>query len=487
MSHPNDAFAEDIVFIFNECKRIRDMGRDVFKELPKEDALCRLPHPSGRGMMLCGRKAYNRVGKLADEAGRRADLSRRVTHQTLRRPTENILVRRFVVEGREIDKSQVDRLFSAIAKKAIKSCEDRTYFIPCVLMTAQDPNIISVGPVVFHNRANFRRKLRHLIRHCGGDETENQRRKHVRWLMANAVRFYRQFNWVADVKVIGCDKETSADVAERAVTSALDCLHLVLGPQATDRMRIGGPALRHDKRSRLSVDSNNEMHSSLSSSWSGQSNFPDGWSKGLDSPYIVHFLSLCGLALETAVNPMLKRPVSRRFLDAAQWFGEACRDSNSATRVIKYVIAIERMIVTNEKNDKRKESKIKNDNKNEETINSDDCGDRVAHLFRELVSSLCCDKVTAHDRQIWRDEARQIYTLRSNLVHGSMSPGDPDIDLGVRKAARIAQLTLLHALDELGEEALKAELVSTKQLALRYRGVVASIDRVEARTVGPAG
>ena len=115
-------------------------------------------------------------------------------------------------------------------------------------MTAQDPDTLLVGPVVFHNRASFRRRLLAHMKGYGREETEEWRREHARWLMAAAARFYRQFDWVAEITVRGCDPKTSAQIAEGAVTSALDCLHLIFRAQYSSKMRVGGPALRNDRR-----------------------------------------------------------------------------------------------------------------------------------------------------------------------------------------------------------------------------------------------
>ena len=455
--HPqDDPLAEDITFIFEECERIRNMGRDIFKLLPKDEVFFALPHPSGRGRMLCGRPAAKRVAKLADEAGQRSGLSRRVTHQTLRKPTEELLVERFVKEGRELSRKQIDRFLASVARKARAACADITHFIPCTLMTAQDPEALTVGPVIFRNRASFRRLMLVHLKEYGEDEAEESQRDHVRWLMASAARFYRQFDWVAEVTVKGCDLETSKLIAERTTTSALDCLHLILRARYSYKMRVGGPALRTDRRAGVIIGKDGKMHPHGSTSWAGQVNFPRGWSERLEDPDFAHILSLSGLALEAAVDPNLARPICHRFLDAAQWFGEASRDDRPATRVVKYVTALERMVMTDEMND-------------------------IAKSVSERVAALCCNP-DASDRQKWRNDATHIYDLRSRLVHGSMSPTDPKIEDDVWLAARIGEETLLNALGALGELALRAEEVSTKRLAKWYGQVIETIDKIEAET-----
>jgi hypothetical protein len=452
MDQKEDQIADDIVFIFDECKRILDMGRDVFKHLPADEALFDLPHPSGQGKMLCGRAAAVRIEALATEAGRRTGISRRVEYQTLIKATKDLLVQRFLKEKRDLSRSQIDRFFSAIHRRAGATCTDLVQLIPCTLMTEQEPETIVVGPITFRNRASFRKVLISHLKNFQRDVTEEWKKEYSRSIMADAARFYRQFDWVAEVTISRCDPKTSRIVAERAVTSALDCLHLLFRAKHTYRMRVGGPALRTDSRAHLAISKDGKISSGTSREWAGQGNFPKGWSEQLSDPVLAFMLSLCGVALRAAIDPDAVRPISRRFLDAAQWFGEASRDDRPATQVVKYVTALERMVMTDEKDD-------------------------IAKTVAERVAALCCDP-KVNDRQKWRDDVHKIYDLRSRLVHGSLSPSDPTIESGAWLAACIGEEALMHALGSLGKEALETEQVSTKRLANWFTGVIDAVDRM---------
>lgn len=425
------------------------IGRDVFK-LPRDEIFSDLPHPSGQGQMICGRAAAKRIAEIAKEAGRRAGVSNRVEFETLRKLTGDLLVERFFRERRELNKQQIDRFLASVGRQAQRDCTNITHFIPCTLMTAQDPETLALGPVQFHNRARFRRIILPRLQDHGKDEEGI-----ARDLMVSAVKFYRKFDWVAEVTIASCDPRTSAKIAERAVYSALDCIHLLLSARYSQKMRVGGPALRTDRRGGVVIDSEGKMHPHGSTSWAGQVNFPKGWSSQLADPNFAHMMSLCALALEAAVDPNLVRPISRRFLDAAQWFGEASRDERPASRVVKYVTSLERMVMTDEMDD-------------------------ISSLLSERIAALCCDRGNASDRKKWREDARRVYDLRSRLVHGSMSPSDPEIESGVWLAAQVSEATLLHALYALGADGLRGESASTKRLAGWYGRVIKMIDEAEA-------
>lgn len=436
------SLTEDIEFIFGECKRFMEMDFEELRSLPQLEHFYELPHPSGSGHMLCGQAAANRVSKLANEAGRRANLTLRVAHETLCKPTKELLVKRFIVEGREVNQQQIDRFLAAAGKRARAACSDVTHLIPCTLMTTQEPSRLKIGPVTFLNRGSFRQLLLNKVENFGSELPHGWRREHSRKLLSDAVKFFRQFDWVAQIRVRGCDAKTSELIAERTVTSALDCLHLIFRAQNSSKMRVGGPALRTDRRGGIIIDPDGKLFPSKSVSWAAQVNFPDGWSEQLEHSSVVNLMNLCGTALEAAVDPDLTRPISRRFLDAAQWFGEACRDDRAATKIVKYVIALERMTMTEEKDD-------------------------IGNVMAERVAALCGGSENQSFEKCFND-VKAIYDLRSRLVHGSISPADPRIGKGLSLAAHIAEECLVNALTALDEPALRINRISNKKLASWY-------------------
>ncbi|HEX8168148.1 MAG TPA: hypothetical protein VF601_20465 [Beijerinckiaceae bacterium] len=443
-----------VAFVFEECTRLQRLleegirTKDGIKRIPREDAFHTIPHPTGGGSILCGRAAAMKLEKLAEEAGRRSGLSRRVERDTLLRPLGELIVQRFLREKRPLDVTQVERVLSAVGKQARASCTDIEHLVPCHLMHAKDPAELRVGPVVFRNRSVFRRFILDKLQ---AKNSHENKRKRNRWVLARALKYYRNFNWVAQVTVKCCDPKTSARIAERAVTSALDCLHLVLGAQSTYKMRVAGPAVRTDRRGSLTISADGRLRSSASVAWAGQVNFEAGWSKCLDRPEYQRLLELCGVALEAAVDPDLERPLSHRFLDAAQWFGEASRDDSPSTSVVKYVTALERMVMTEEKND-------------------------IAKLVSERVAAICFDP-HANDRDAWREKARTAYDLRSKLVHGAMSPRAPEVWRGLGIGAELGEATLLHTLSHFGEAGLRMETISPRKLGQWFNQVIDWADK----------
>jgi hypothetical protein len=193
----------------------------------------------------------------------------------------------------------------------------------------------------------------------------------------------------------------------------------------------------------------------------GQINFPEGWSVALEDKDLIHFLRLAGIALETAVDPNVVRPLSRRFLDAAQWFGEALRDTSPSTRVVKFVTALERLLMTEERDD-------------------------ITSLISERLAAICLDPKNPTTRAELRQQTRDAYALRSKLVHGSISPQDEEVAHAVPQLADLCENALLQALDVFGQDGLQAEAVGTHFLAEWFGKVVQWADAAESRAASAA-
>jgi hypothetical protein len=340
-----------------------------------------------------------------------------------------------------IDTKQIDRVLSTAIKTVKKQCVTLIHFIPCHLMSAKDPERLIIGPVTFHNRASFRTLLLKNARKRV-ESSDERTRKFTRKLLAHAIRYYRNFQWMAEVEIANCDAASSARIAEEAVTAALDCLHMLLGARWTGRMCIGGANIRSDLRAKIVRTSVGELEPSVSNGGFGEITFADGWSTTFIDADFEHFQSLFSVALEAVVCPDLERPLSRRFLDAAQWFGEACREQSPATRTVKFVTALERMLMTEERDD-------------------------ITSIVSERVAALCFDLNTT--RAEWTEKAKAAYDLRSRLVHGSISPRAQEVKKGAYIAAEVAEAALMRAIQAFGVDGLRSERVTSKKLAAWFR------------------
>lgn len=388
--------------------------------------------------MICGRNAMARIEALAKFAAKSRNIVNRVTSDTAMSALIQLLVDRFLKEGRAINQRNVDRVLSKAAKIASSKLTTKTHLLPCHLMYVEEPDMMKIGPVTFYNRKTFRGLMVAQVKKYLKNLTTDK--KHYRGILSDVLGYYRSFKWVGVVTIENCDSATSEKYALATVTTALDCIHLIFEAGYTDQMRVGGPRINNDMRGRLLISADNRLQVSWSRSVIGQVNFPVGWSHILNRSDMDHILKLAGTALESMTNPDLDRTLSQRFLDAAHWYGEAARETASAAKVVKYVTALERLLMTDER---------------------DDIASLVSHRASMFFAKLFDPAARAERVEI----IKRLYDLRSRIVHGSMSPRAPEIIEGVGVAAILTSETALHVLDALQAEGLRSENVSSKRYA----------------------
>jgi hypothetical protein len=254
-----------------------------------------------------------------------------------------------------------------------------------------------------------------------------------RLLLPDAQHYYAGFTWVAEIEVLNCDPEISKERAYLAVSAALDCLHLLFGAHHTERMGVGGPRMAEDRRAHLHLSANGALQVSCSSRVTSAVGFPDGWHSLLEREDIAFFLQGAGKAIEPLANPSLNRPIGVRFVDAAAWFGQATREISDGARIVKAVSALERLVSTGETK-------------------------RIKQTISQRSAALCYDPQREDSFDDLEAKLKEAYVLRSELVHGSISPFAPT----VREFAPVAM--------RLAEQALRGGLVFFESEALFDRG-----------------
>jgi|CXWL01.1.fsa_nt_gi hypothetical protein len=395
-------WAEDLEFVFQECLRLQqEIKADPKKWLRSaspHDAFAFLPAENGTSIH-CGAAAYAKLRTIVREALQASPLSRRAEFDTAFTEFKKAIMRRFVTEGCAFVADEASDAAGEALDAAARECRDLTHFTPCRLMYATEPKTFAVGPVVFRTHATFedamaKRFTEYLASGEPGDSDWDA--KHL----AEARGYYAEFTWVAEVRVLGCAPRFSQERAELAVTSALNILHLMFGPYHSDNMAVGGPRMSKDRRAHLSLPDAGPLLVSTSSASTSAVGIKEGLPEFFARADVQAFLNAAAKTIEPIVDPSIDRPVAQRFSDAASWFGQAVRETSSAARIVKAVTAIERLVAPQV---------------GEET------GKRVRFRAVAVRYQSQQDKTLS---ELMRDISRY-YDLRSDLVHGEISPFDP--------------------------------------------------------------
>lgn len=393
------------------------------------DALCTIPHPDGSGFLICGALAWEKFGRLANRViDFEPGLSHRVSSEQLKKIVVDVFVRFVLKEHREVDLSTTEQILIDAANIAKKSLQTTEHYLPCVLFLNGGPDEFKIGPVTFTRRNTFFQNHKQAFRRSIDRSvsahiehvnkavergfsreraaTPEQSKHYIRGLHARAIKTYRNYPWVATVRLINCDKVVSDERAAKIVEVALHVMRIFLGADHTKRLRLAwsrGDTLRV---AGMWSDADDLIQVSVGSRSIGPVGF-ENWhdvltqNGGLD-------LQVFGSALYPLADTMESFHLHERFIDAINWFGDAATDPEASASVVKYTSAIERLFFG------------KFHQKHQKMFAS-----RVTNIF-----------VAFNRDDVRTDEnANRVYNARSELLHGSSSPRGGQI----REQAKIAE------------------------------------------------
>lgn len=394
-------WVDAVVFALEECVRFQGMFQDAVQRkemagLPKNDLLYELRGSEGL-KLICGRAAIQRLREVCADCLRRAKRADSISVDRMLKALKSIVVDRFVTQDIEPSLQSVEKAFAAALRQCVKACGDSRHLIPCQLMFVADPDKFEIGPVTFHNRQAFKPIGEALV----ADNVRAAAEKGHAATSDEVLAYYGSFSWVGDVTIRGCDQGIAEDRANLAVTAALDFLHLLFGHYHSRKMVVGGPGLDSDRRGTIEVRDGATTFS-YSVGATSAVGFEEGWADMMQDFGSRQWVGSAGRALEAITDPAVRRPLGLRMVDAAAWHGQAVRESSAAAAIVKSVSALERLVATEDSAD-------------------------ITQIISERSAAIRYNPAIATEFETLLAEMRSIYDLRSRLVHGSLSPFDPEV------------------------------------------------------------
>lgn len=435
----------DLEFI---CTELIHFGKMSFQELKahfeinKGDVLCTIPHPSGRGDLICGWQAYERFLHIAKRHLEGfQDLEKQLRAEDMRRALIYDFVNRFIKRQAPFDSQNVAKMLTAALNRVKQKRKDLTHFIPCIVCEDKIPDEFFIGPVHFVLMKKF------LADNGGEFELERQRiydehrkrcldaieagtpeervaspegsKRIADGLVAGVTTYFQDFPWIAEVRIPQCNEKISRLRAELAVESALNVLRVLIGEYHTERILQGAPSPSRTKSACLTKDNRSDRFEfSLSSGLKGAV-FGHDWFSKL-STAAGCLLCAIGSSIIGIIDPSRCSHLQLRFLDALTWYGQGVTEVVPSAKVIKYVAALERIVITK---------------KNED----------ISRTVSERVA-LLCSEMHPQKYEEWRRNTIKVYDYRSKLMHGDYSPLSQDLVAISGLAEKIARVTLQNAI-----------------------------------------
>jgi hypothetical protein len=430
---------EDVNFILGEVRRIAAMSpaeeRKHIEDNPNaSDFLYSLRDEKTRAEYIYGREASRRLSKLADRhLDRQPELRDNIDPRRFKEQLASFLVARFLTAGREVDKSEVQSFLSAALKRVKAEQKSLIHYIPCVVFDVSSDNEhltfkeeeakyrqFWIGPVLFCRTSDFLRKHKRTIKDdlsndCGADA------EHVSFMMKSLVKFFKGYRWVGVVTIPQCNEKISRLRAETAVQGALDILKLAFGPGQTARIRLAESLTPPRDIAQVRRASAGPFCLTVSRTWADGIGISEGAFYQIAESKDF-FLEAAGSALNACIDPRKEIHLSRRFLDALTWYGQAVTERMPSAKIVKYVAAWERLAITQK----------------------EEIGLTEKVTRRITILSYVKEK---GDLSTTLKEVKTIYDWRSRLMHGSCSPFDKQLMAVSSLAGNLTTTALNRSLD----------------------------------------
>jgi hypothetical protein len=467
MPSPNLNLA-DVEFI---CERLLWSLRSPPKELMDHirrdpmEAFHTIPRPDG-GFIIIGRQATERFTSLTTRyLASRPDKKARVDPTAFQDALRNEFSLRFIKEEKPVDQSNTDLMLNAAYEAAARKFDAFRHFIPCTLFYTADAVTFDLGPVTFVSAKEFFSQHTVAFEKLRGEIAERDQERvcaaivkgfdpaHARtaadsaaWgnhLVNGLLESFQEYSWFASVAVPACDPKVSYERALFLVKGALNIIKLLLGARYTHRLRTAEDQGLAGKTAKLHLASNGDWSIELSGN-PKDNTVGDNWLDYLRNE-TGHHLPLAARALELSASLDQPPPLCTRYIDALYWFGDAIAERSPAARIVKFVSAIERVTGTGEE-------KTGPGRKRGVT--------EIVTVRAAILHSIACQFPFAESKR----EISAIYTHRSNLVHGSISPFDEQLRSQVVRTHEATRMLLLVALDFFVQIGLEKTDMSDKRL-----------------------
>lgn len=417
MSKSHEKLVADLDFIGSEISRLNDIAKSDLTKIQPLDALCHINHPD-RGIILIGRKAEERVAEISVSALRGTVYSQRIHYSKIVKGIKKSLYE-MLASSPAMTGQQIQKSISKIIKDAAKDCKDRTHFFPAHLMAGSNRRAFSLGNIHFQPTDQFAEESAPLIEamiiksSSRGRSLEDSRK-----ISEEAIAYYRSFPWVVRVTIPGCDEIIARERAEISARTSIDLIRLLGSDRNTRRMSVGGFRVFEQLQAHLEAF-DSAMHWTLTRKPLGEGGF-DGWYEWLVRADNEQVILPAGKCLEVLRAPDVNWPLAARWIDAVSWFGQAVQDSSDAGAVIKFVTAMERMVMTGEKG-----------------------SEKVYATFCERSAALIFSPGENFDEI--KSRVAKIYDVRSKLAHGSLSPFSAEASIARSQSADFSRTLLLKA------------------------------------------
>jgi hypothetical protein len=333
-------------------------------------------------------------------------LRNRISYSSLRTNIIDNFLLEIIVQGKEMTISLAMKIVDKSIKNVLDNITTTQYFFPCMIAYQDNEDEFIMGPIKFMTLNKF------------WAQNQGSLDKNSKIFQDQLSEYFNKFPWIAEVTIDHIEDERAEELSKQAVQYALNVFKIYTPHYYNKKLRIAGDT-DNDPICSLKIQ-DGEPLTTISGSTRGWHLHEKKFSEEI-GPRFTNISLLTGQLITSFLSGHNPPLIYQRLLNAIWWFGDAVDEQSSSSQLIKYINAIEAIVITN----------------NKETTDQ----------FRKRtigILSGCLDTMF-NDSSQFTKHLNKIYGERSNLVHGKRPPIDINIYEEITFAHEVASHVIHNA------------------------------------------
>lgn len=373
------------------------------KNEPPLSSLCTVPfkHQPDQHLVI-GVHANNRFFGIAKrvKAPKKSQIKKNVSVEVIVEFLKLEFSKLVLEPNKEITPAICQRVIDRAVFKICSGHESVTHYIPILFYNNYDGSDLDFGSL----------KLTSLD--LAIEEIKAGKRVESDW-DTNTEEYFKQFNAMLVIPVPACESNISYERAFLTAKVFIGIHQLFsygerssdIGLTPLDKNHFTFYHLTRDDQGQFSISQNIHFAKLQSKSW-----------QTLMSKDATALHQIYSVTIDRILDPAVHEVISNRLIDAILLYSEALTDKNPLSQIVKFIMAIERIVTTD----------------------NIEVSAKVETRASKLIS------IFNGDREHWREKIKDAYDLRSKLVHGAFSLSNANEIPSEHSAQKLAN-SVIHA------------------------------------------
>lgn len=403
---------EAIEFCFTKSEELK---RVSILSIPLNERMAHFSHIEDRGRTVyveVGMDARQRIHEWCFRFLQRRNMTHVAAVSEAAQWIEEAIAYKFFAQRAQLNNAAVSRMIHRFERYLEGEVRIFRFFWPCQICQDDTEHEVIIGNVRLRPMALARNDIEAGIAGWGDD---------VQGVVGDQIRnYFKRFTWMADVLINAADKKAAKQVSLTCVQVALTIIRLFYGGAYSNRIRVAEEQNFLLERAEL-YEGDGKINMAWSMS-SGQEPFPDNWWQKLNQGENAKRLRILDSVVNSIPFPERQTYLKRKLLNAMIWFNDAVIDTHSGAQISKFVNCLECLASCGER----------------ENLTAQ-VGDRIASLVGAWPTEGSFNDVIV--------KVKRVYTVRSELVHGTRDPLDLELGQIVQMAAHLAHMAIIAFVD----------------------------------------